>query len=53
MRTRKFGPLEAIVPEIGLGTWNMERDPATEATAAIHRALDLGMTHIDTATYPH
>src|SRR4051812_41138535 len=49
MRKRKFGPLDVDVPEIGLGTWNMERDSAKDAMAAIHRAIDLGMTHIDTA----
>jgi diketogulonate reductase-like aldo/keto reductase len=37
------------VPVIGLGTWKMERDPRAEAVAAIRRALDLGVTHIDTA----
>ncbi len=37
------------VPVLGLGTWNIERDPAAEATRAIHRAIELGMTHVDTA----
>jgi diketogulonate reductase-like aldo/keto reductase len=37
------------VPVIGLGTWNMERDDAAEATHAIHRAIELGMAHLDTA----
>ncbi len=49
MRTRRFGPLAIDVPLIGLGTWNMERDPRPAAIAAIRRALELGMTHIDTA----
>lgn len=49
MRTRPFGPLGISVPAIGLGTWNMERDDRRAAIAAIHRALDLGMTHVDTA----
>jgi diketogulonate reductase-like aldo/keto reductase len=34
---------------IGIGTWNMERDDRGSAIAAIRRALDLGMTHVDTA----
>jgi len=37
------------VPVIGLGTWNMERDPGPDAIRSIHRALELGMTHVDTA----
>jgi diketogulonate reductase-like aldo/keto reductase len=49
MRTRRFGPLAIDVPVIGLGTWNMERDDAKAAVAAIRRAIELGMTHIDTA----
>ena len=49
MRSRTFGPLGVDVPLIGLGTWKMERDDATSAIVAIHRALELGMTHIDTA----
>ena len=47
MRTRKLAGVD--VPVIGLGTWNMERDDAKAATAAIHRAIELGLTHIDTA----
>jgi diketogulonate reductase-like aldo/keto reductase len=37
------------MPVVGLGTWNMERDDPAAARAAIARALDAGMTHIDTA----
>lgn len=37
------------VPRIGEGTWNMERDSESEAVAAIQRALDLGIGHLDTA----
>ncbi|HTR53118.1 MAG TPA: aldo/keto reductase [Kofleriaceae bacterium] len=49
MHTRAFGPLGVRVPVIGLGTWNMERDDRKAAVAAIQRALELGMTHLDTA----
>jgi diketogulonate reductase-like aldo/keto reductase len=34
---------------IGIGTWQMERDDPKQAVAAIRRALELGMTHVDTA----
>lgn len=48
MQTRPFGAL-GEVPEIGIGTWNMERDDRPAAIAAIRRAVELGMTHVDTA----
>jgi diketogulonate reductase-like aldo/keto reductase len=48
MRTRPFGT-QGPVPVIGLGTWNMERDDPKQAVAAIRRALELGLTHVDTA----
>ena len=48
MQTRPFGSV-AAVPAIGIGTWNMERDDRSGAIAAIRRALELGMTHVDTA----
>jgi len=47
MRTRRFGSLE--LPVIGLGTWQMERDDRASAIAAIRRAIEIGLTHIDTA----
>lgn len=49
MRTQRFGSLSVEVPVIGIGTWNMERDDPKQAVAAIRRALELGMTHVDTA----
>ncbi|MBX3201337.1 MAG: aldo/keto reductase [Labilithrix sp.] len=49
MRRRRFGPLEVDVPVIGLGTWQMEADDRESAVVAIRRAIDRGMTHIDTA----
>src|SRR5262249_31306591 len=49
MRTRRFGPLPIEVPVIGLGTWNMERDRPAAAIAAIRRAVERGLTHLDTA----
>lgn len=49
MEERRFGPLDVRVPIIGLGTWNMEADDRESAIVAVRRAIDLGMTHIDTA----
>ena len=49
MRSRRFGSLARDVPVLGLGTWNMERDDRAAAIAAIRRALELGMIHVDTA----
>lgn len=46
---RPFGPQRWPVPAIGIGTWNMERDPRPAVVAAIRAALDLGATHVDTA----
>lgn len=49
MQTRPFGPTDAQVPVLGIGTWKMENDDRAKALAAIRRAVDLGMTHVDTA----
>lgn len=49
MRRRKLGPLTAEIPVLGLGTWQMEDDDRASAIAAIRRAIDRGLTHIDTA----
>lgn len=53
MRTRKFGKSDEQISAIGLGCmgilgWYGERDD-TEAAATLHRALDLGLNHFDTA----
>jgi diketogulonate reductase-like aldo/keto reductase len=37
------------IPVLGLGTWNMEHDDRAECIRAVRRAIDLGMTHVDTA----
>ena len=49
MEQRPFGSTGVSVPVIGEGTWNMERGSRSECVAAIRRALDIGVTHIDTA----
>ncbi|HET7502003.1 MAG TPA: aldo/keto reductase [Kofleriaceae bacterium] len=49
MQTRTFGTGGPAVPRLGIGTWNMERDDRGAAIAAIRRAAELGMTHVDTA----
>lgn len=46
---KRFGPLEALVPNVGQGTWNLEKDDPREAIAALKRGIDLGLIHIDTA----
>jgi diketogulonate reductase-like aldo/keto reductase len=49
MQLRPFGPTGSAVPVIGIGTWNMEGDDRGAAIAAIRRAIELGMVHVDTA----
>jgi diketogulonate reductase-like aldo/keto reductase len=49
MQARTFGPTSSSVPVLGIGTWNMEGDDRRAAIAAIRRAVDLGMVHVDTA----
>ena len=46
---RPFGPTGALVPRVGLGTWYLEQSDVKTAVAAVKMALDLGLTHIDTA----
>lgn len=49
MQRRAFGPDRALLPVIGLGTWQMEDDDPRGVIASVHRAIELGATHIDTA----
>jgi len=49
VRTRSFGPTGRAIPVIGIGTWHMESDDRRSAIAALRRAIDLGMIHVDTA----
>lgn len=49
MQYRAFGPTSAQVSVIGQGTWNMESLSSQDFSRVIHRGLELGMTHIDTA----
>jgi diketogulonate reductase-like aldo/keto reductase len=49
MRAAPFGPTGRDVPVIGHGTWQLEQGDRRAAVSAIRRAVDLGMTHIDTA----
>jgi aryl-alcohol dehydrogenase-like predicted oxidoreductase len=53
MRSRKLGTVGPEVSEIGLGAMGMSeyygRSDEGEAITTIHRALDLGVTFIDTA----
>src|SRR5688572_30286489 len=49
MERRPFGPTKRDVAVIGQGTWYLERADRATAIAALHHAIDLDMTHIDTA----
>src|SRR5882757_8223592 len=54
MQTRQFGRSARQVGEIGIGTWGIGGAQWTavedgEAIAALHAALDIGVTFIDTA----
>jgi diketogulonate reductase-like aldo/keto reductase len=49
MQQRQFGSTKRKVPVIGQGTWYLDEADRASAIAALHRGLDLGMTHIDTA----
>jgi diketogulonate reductase-like aldo/keto reductase len=46
---RRFGPLDRRVPVIGLGTWQMESNDRNAAIRALHRGIERGLVHIDTA----
>jgi diketogulonate reductase-like aldo/keto reductase len=49
MTRKAFGPTGVLVPNVGLGTWQMEGDDRASAVRALRRGLELGMTHVDTA----
>lgn len=49
MRSKKFGHHGPNVSVIGQGTWYLDRGDRKAAVAALHRGIELGMTHIDTA----
>jgi len=46
---RRFGPLEASVPPVGQGTWQLEHHDRGEVVRALRRGLELGLSHVDTA----
>jgi diketogulonate reductase-like aldo/keto reductase len=37
------------VPLIGVGTWNLDKVPRSQAVIALRRAFDAGLIHVDTA----
>jgi diketogulonate reductase-like aldo/keto reductase len=49
MQLRKFGSMSREVAIVGQGTWRMDDDNRASAISALHRGIDAGMTHIDTA----
>jgi diketogulonate reductase-like aldo/keto reductase len=51
MEHRRFGAARRDVSVIGQRTWYIDRAHRASALAALHRGIDLGMTHIDTAEY--
>lgn len=44
-----FGSTRVEVSKVGLGTWYLEQSDAETAVAAVRNALDLGLSHVDTA----
>jgi diketogulonate reductase-like aldo/keto reductase len=44
-----MGRTGAVVPILGQGTWNLERNQRAGAIDALRAGLDAGMTHVDTA----
>ncbi len=44
-----FGSTGVPVPKVGLGTWYLEQSEPKVAVAAVRAALELGLTHVDTA----
>lgn len=49
MQHKPFGKTGQQVSVIGQGTWYIDHGDRASAVAALHKGLDLGMTHIDTA----
>jgi diketogulonate reductase-like aldo/keto reductase len=49
LKQKKFGVKGPEVSVIGQGTWYIDRGDRKSAVAALHRGIELGMTHIDTA----
>jgi diketogulonate reductase-like aldo/keto reductase len=49
MKWRPFGPVPREVAVIGQGTWYLDDAHRPTAVDTLHRGLDLGMTHLDTA----
>jgi len=49
MEKAPFGYTQIDVARIGQGTWNIEKAKLKQITDALHRGIDLGMSHIDTA----
>jgi diketogulonate reductase-like aldo/keto reductase len=48
LKQKKFGNGPSV-SVIGQGTWYLDRGDRKAAVAALHRGIELGMTHIDTA----
>jgi len=49
VKKKTFGKGGPDVSVIGQGTWYLDRGDRKAAIAALHRGIELGMTHIDTA----
>ncbi|MHC4820627.1 MAG: aldo/keto reductase, partial [Planctomycetota bacterium] len=49
MRDAPLGPRADVVPVVGMGSWNLEQADRARAVDALHRGIDAGMRHVDTA----
>jgi len=49
MKVRPFGATGASLPVVGQGTWRLESAPRANVVRALHRGIEQGMVHVDTA----
>lgn len=49
MKVRPFGATGASLPVVGQGTWRLESAPRPNVIRALHRGIERGLVHVDTA----